>query len=109
MAKINIATQLNVAFTGALRTALADDPEVVDSRKYLAPARDAVAAEVARLLRLLALRVGPEPDVGVRRAPVKGSTGGASPSSARVIQPRMSSYRRKASLRSSAWSTIGSG
>ena len=53
MAKINIATQLNVAFTGALRTALADDPEVVDSRKYLAPARDAVATEVARLLRLL--------------------------------------------------------
>ena len=54
MAKINIATQLNVAFTDAVRAALAEDPEMVDSRRYLAPARDAVAAEVARLLRLLA-------------------------------------------------------
>jgi fructose-bisphosphate aldolase, class II len=54
LSKINIATQLNVAFTGALRAALAADPNVVDSRKYLAPARDAVAAEVARLLSLLA-------------------------------------------------------
>lgn len=53
LAKINIATQLNVAFTGALRAALAADPDVVDSRKYLAPAREAVAVEVARLLRLL--------------------------------------------------------
>ena len=53
MAKINIATQLNVAFTHALRTALADDPDLVDSRKYLGPARDAVATEVARLLRLM--------------------------------------------------------
>lgn len=53
MSKINIATQLNVAFTGAVRTTLADDPDMVDSRKYLAPARDAVATEVARLLRLL--------------------------------------------------------
>ena len=53
MAKINIATQLNVAFTAALRIALAADPRVVDSRKYLAPARGAVAVEVARLLTLL--------------------------------------------------------
>ncbi len=53
MAKINIATQLNVAFTAALRIALAADPRVVDSRKYLAPARGAVAVEVTRLLTLL--------------------------------------------------------
>jgi fructose-bisphosphate aldolase, class II len=53
LAKINIGTQLNVAFTGAVRVALAADPNLVDSRKYLAPARESVAAEVARLLRLL--------------------------------------------------------
>ncbi len=53
MAKINIATQLNVAFTAALRIALAADPSVVDSRKYLAPARGAVAVEVDRLLTLI--------------------------------------------------------
>jgi fructose-bisphosphate aldolase class II len=53
MVKINIATQLNLAFTAALRIALAADPRLVDSRRYLAPARDAVAVEVARLLRLI--------------------------------------------------------
>jgi fructose-bisphosphate aldolase class II len=55
LAKINIATQLNVAFTKALRAALDHDHDVVDSRRYLAPARDAVADEVARLLKLLFL------------------------------------------------------
>ena len=53
LVKINIATQLNLAFTAALRIALAADPQVVDSRKYLAPARDAVGVEVSRLLTLL--------------------------------------------------------
>ncbi|PSK98454.1 fructose-bisphosphate aldolase class II [Murinocardiopsis flavida] len=51
--KVNIATQLNIAFTGALRTALDADPDVVDPRRYLAPARAAVATEVARLVRTL--------------------------------------------------------
>lgn len=53
MTKVNIATHLNKAFTGALRAYLAEHPEVVDTRKYLRPGRDAVAAEVARLLRVL--------------------------------------------------------
>ena len=53
MVKINIATQLNMAFTAALRIALAADPRVVDSRTYLAPARDAVSVEVTRLLELI--------------------------------------------------------
>jgi fructose-bisphosphate aldolase class II len=53
MTKINIATQLNKVFTGALRACLAADPVVVDPRRYLAPARDAVAAEVTRLLGVL--------------------------------------------------------
>jgi fructose-bisphosphate aldolase class II len=51
MTKINIATSLNVAFTEAVRGYLADHPDVVDTRKYLAPGRAAVAAEVERLLR----------------------------------------------------------
>ena len=54
MTKINIATQLNKAFTGAVRDYLAAYPEVVDTRKYLRAGRDAVAAEVARLLTILA-------------------------------------------------------
>ncbi len=53
MTKINIATQLNKTFTGAVRTYLAEHPDVVDTRKYLAAARTAVADEVARLLGVL--------------------------------------------------------
>jgi fructose-bisphosphate aldolase class II len=53
MTKINIATHLNKAFTHAMRGYLAANPEVVDTRKYLRPARDAVTAEVARLLTVL--------------------------------------------------------
>lgn len=53
MTKVNIATSLNQAFTGAVREYLADNPAVVDTRKYLAPGRVAVAAEVARLLGVL--------------------------------------------------------
>ena len=45
MTKINIATHLNVVFTETVRAVLADDPGLVDSRKYLAPARAAVAAD----------------------------------------------------------------
>ena len=56
MTKVNIATHLNNAFTTALRQHLAEDPDVVDTRRYLGTARDAVAAEAARLLSLLALR-----------------------------------------------------
>ncbi len=56
MTKVNIATHLNNAFTTALRQQLAEDLEVVDTRRYLGTARDAVAAEAARLLALLALR-----------------------------------------------------
>lgn len=54
MTKINIATHLNAAMTSAVRSALDAKPELVDPRKYLGPGRDAVAAEVARLLTLLA-------------------------------------------------------
>jgi fructose-bisphosphate aldolase, class II len=48
MVKVNIGTILNVAWTSAVRSVL-EEPEVVDPRKYLRPARDAVAEVVARL------------------------------------------------------------
>jgi fructose-bisphosphate aldolase, class II len=53
MTKINIATQLNKVFTAAVRDRLAADESLVDPRKYGAAGRDAVAAEVARLLAVL--------------------------------------------------------
>lgn len=55
--KINLATGLNVAFTRAVRAYLEANPATVDTRKYLAPGRDAVAAEVERLLRDVLLAV----------------------------------------------------
>lgn len=54
MTKINISTHLNALFTAAVREVLEADPALVDPRRYTAPARDALAAEVDRLLRLLA-------------------------------------------------------
>jgi fructose-bisphosphate aldolase class II len=56
MTKVNIATHLGSVFTAEVRRLLAADPELVDTRKYLGPARDAMRAEAARLLGLLALR-----------------------------------------------------
>jgi fructose-bisphosphate aldolase class II len=53
MTKINIATQLNKLFTAAVRQVLSAGPATVDPRKYGAAGRDAIAPEVARLLRLL--------------------------------------------------------
>src|ERR1700722_5064742 len=53
MTKINIATQLNRLFTAAVRRVLSAEPATVDPRKYGAAGRDAIAPEVARLLRLL--------------------------------------------------------
>ena len=53
MSKINIGTHLNVVFTREVRARLDADAKLVDTRKYLGPARDVLADEVARLLRLL--------------------------------------------------------
>ncbi|MBW1596168.1 class II fructose-bisphosphate aldolase [Streptomyces sp. JJ38] len=52
--KVNISTHLNRTLTRVVRSLLAAAPELADPRRYLGPARDAVAAEVARLLDLLA-------------------------------------------------------
>ena len=51
--KVNIATQLNKVFTAAVRERLGAKPELVDPRRYLTAARDAVATETARLLAVL--------------------------------------------------------
>jgi fructose-bisphosphate aldolase class II len=51
MRKINVGTALNVAFTDSIRSQLAADPLVVDPRRYLAGAREAVADVVEQLLR----------------------------------------------------------
>lgn len=53
MTKVNIATHLNQVFTRAVLDRLENAP-TVDTRKYLGAARDAVADEAARLMRLLA-------------------------------------------------------
>ncbi|GAA4528298.1 MULTISPECIES: class II fructose-bisphosphate aldolase [Nonomuraea] len=53
MKKINIATHLNKAFTGAVRDHLTRDAAVVDPRKYVKSGRDAVTREVTHLLSVL--------------------------------------------------------
>ncbi|HEY1915632.1 MAG TPA: class II fructose-bisphosphate aldolase [Streptosporangiaceae bacterium] len=53
LTKVNIATQLNKVFTAAVRAYLDGDASVVDPRRYTAAGRDAIAAEVARLLDIL--------------------------------------------------------
>ncbi|MCX4823997.1 class II fructose-bisphosphate aldolase [Streptomyces sp. NBC_01142] len=53
MVKINVGTALNTAFTGAVRAYLEASPSTVDPRKYLVPAREAMAGTVAGFLALL--------------------------------------------------------
>lgn len=54
--KVNIGTALNVAFTAAVRQAA---PDHVDPRRYLGPARDAMAATVAHYAGLFGPAAGP--------------------------------------------------
>jgi fructose-bisphosphate aldolase, class II len=71
MTKINIATQLNKVYTSAVRSYLSAEPAVVDPRRYGAAGRDAVAAEVARLLDLVcAESIVQEETVGPRELAV---------------------------------------
>jgi fructose-bisphosphate aldolase, class II len=53
MTKINVATQLNQAYTAAVRHCLGNDSALVDPRRYGSAGRAAVAAEVARLLGVI--------------------------------------------------------
>lgn len=52
ISKINIDTDLRLAFTGAVREMLATSPEVFDPRKILGPARDAMGDVVRRKMAL---------------------------------------------------------
>ncbi|MFE0182536.1 class II fructose-bisphosphate aldolase [Streptomyces olivaceus] len=54
IAKVNVGTALNIAMTGAIREHLTARPEAVDARGYLAAGRDAMAATVATVLRVVA-------------------------------------------------------
>lgn len=53
--KVNVGTALNVGYTRGVREALAADARVTDPRRYLAPARDAVAESAARYSAALAV------------------------------------------------------
>ena len=53
LAKVNIATQLSKAFTGAVREVLAADDELVDPRKYLGPGRAAQIEVVRERIRFV--------------------------------------------------------
>lgn len=53
LTKVNVSTHLNKVFTAALREYLQDNASVVDPRKYLGAARTALAAETARLIRVI--------------------------------------------------------
>ncbi|MDT6985353.1 ketose-bisphosphate aldolase [Streptomyces lusitanus] len=53
MTKVNVSTHLNKQFTRAARSYLDAHPSTVDPRRYLGPARDAVADAVTQLLGVL--------------------------------------------------------
>lgn len=59
MVKINIGTALNVAFTSAVRGHLAADRDVVDPRRYLRTARDAMTATTRHLLQVVSRASSP--------------------------------------------------
>jgi fructose-bisphosphate aldolase, class II len=50
IAKVNIGTALNVVLTESIRASLASDPDLVDPRRFLAPAREAMTARMRAIL-----------------------------------------------------------
>ena len=55
MVKINIGTALNIAYTDSVRAGLTE-PTLVDPRKFLRGAREAMASRVHHLITVVALR-----------------------------------------------------
>jgi fructose-bisphosphate aldolase, class II len=53
IAKVNVGTALGQAMTASIRRSLDADPALVDPRKFLAPARDAIAGAVRHILTVL--------------------------------------------------------
>lgn len=52
MTKINVSTHLNKVYTDQARATLQAQPNLVDTRKWTAPASAAMTSEVGRLLTL---------------------------------------------------------
>jgi fructose-bisphosphate aldolase class II len=52
ISKVNIDTDMRIAFTAYVRKALSEKPEEIDPRKVLGPGRDAIAAVVREKVRL---------------------------------------------------------
>ncbi|MFI9051489.1 ketose-bisphosphate aldolase [Streptomyces sp. NPDC053427] len=71
MTKINISTHLVSVFTHSIRQTLGADLALIDSRKYIKPAREAVAQEAARLLDVLSTPVA-VPEQYAAQAPTPG-------------------------------------
>ncbi|MGW7553349.1 class II fructose-bisphosphate aldolase [Streptomyces rimosus] len=72
MTKINISTHLVSVFTRSIRDTLDGDPALVDSRKYVKPAREAVTREAARLLGVLGAPAAVPGQSIAAEAPVQG-------------------------------------
>jgi fructose-bisphosphate aldolase class II len=53
LCKVNVATQLNQAFTWAVRAKLSDDPKEIDPRRYLNLGRDAMVEQVRERIRFV--------------------------------------------------------
>jgi fructose-bisphosphate aldolase class II len=51
--KVNVGTLLSITYTNAVRAQLDQQPAVSDPRKYLAPARDQIAAVVADVIGVI--------------------------------------------------------
>ena len=51
ISKINVDTDIRLAFTGAIRKVFTEDPKAFDQRKYLGPARDATAAIITERMK----------------------------------------------------------
>lgn len=50
IAKVNVGTALNVALTESIRASLDADPDLVDPRRFLDPARDAMTARMRAII-----------------------------------------------------------
>lgn len=51
--KVNFATELRIAFTDVVRRYIMEDSTVIDPKKYLAPAREAVCEQVMKRIAIL--------------------------------------------------------
>lgn len=51
--KVNFATELRIAFTNAVKTCIMDNNSIIDPKKYLSPAREAVREQVMKRIAIL--------------------------------------------------------